>query len=302
MCAPKGGPYPSCNGDPSCGDKCPEWQASLEFAKNFIESADALPASQKFALVGFASEALEESSFVDAQTALDAMDTFYYTGGYTNTGDAVEECRRLLVNDESDAEMSLILITDGTPTRPDTEKAGSPYTEAKTHAIDMANDALSEKIHITGVFVDTSSSTSSFLKQLTSPGMFMEVSTFDELDSSLSESLVELVQCDDSSDVPSSSPSSTPSDTPSAMPSASPTASPTCVPKDIDVCVAIDRSGSICNAECPDKTCTTCANWEAEINFTNNFINRTTEWDGDTALCSCYIWERWRSSAVSSLY
>lgn len=289
VCAPIGGPYPSCKGDPSCGDDCPEWQASLAFAKNFITSVDGLSSSQQFALVGFASEAVEESSFLDGPSATNAVENLIYSGGYTNTGDAIEECRRLLANDPNPngAEKTIILITDGAATRPDTEKAGSPYTEAKGHAKDMSEDALKEDIHIVGVFVDTSSSTSSFLKELTSPGMFLEISEFDMLlNTTVSDRLVELVECSDLSEMPSSSPSSSPSATPSEVPSSSPTASPTCNPKNIDVCVAIDRSGSICDDTCPDRNdrgaCLPdgCDNWQAQIDFANAFIKGATSWEG----------------------
>lgn len=170
----------------------------------------------------------------------------------------------------------ILLITDGIPTRP----GASPYDEAKEYALETSVQAKEdEDITIIGVFVDTGSRTSSYLQNLVTPGYYLEAE-FDELNVSLLDSLMAGVEC--AEEEPTAMPSSMPSNAPSSFPSASPTSSPTCNPKDVSVCVAIDRSGSICSSECVSgQDCPTCTNWEAQIDFTGAFISSTRDWDGE---------------------
>jgi Mg-chelatase subunit ChlD len=277
VCGP---PYLKCNGDPNCGENCTEWNSSIEFAKELVKRTDELPGAQRFALVGFASTVKQESFFVGADDALDSLSNLAYTGGWTHTGGAIDACADLLNND-SQGQKTMVILTDGIPTRPDPDGEGSPYSFAKEHALERSISAKEQDnpITIIGVFIDTGSKTSSYLQNLVTPGYYLEAE-FDELDSNLLDSLMSGVEC--SEPAPSSMPSAAPSISPSAEPSVSPTSSPTCLPKSIDVCVAIDRSGSICSDECvKEEPCDTCENWEAQIDFTEAFISKTETWDGE---------------------
>lgn len=277
VCAPPGGPYLHCNGDPDCGQNCTEWTSSVDFAKRFLARTDQFPGKQRYALVGFASKVVQESTFVSADETTDNLDSLVYTGGYTHTGGAIDACRELLA--ERSGGKTILLLTDGIPTRPDPEKAGSPYDYAKEYALERAIDAKEEDgITIVGVFINTGTKTSSYLKELVTPGFFLKAD-FNELDDDLLESVVSGIECTQTA--PASMPSSELSSAPNAVLSSSPTSSPTCDPKDVDVCFAIDRSGSICKSECEkSQPCPTCTNWEASIDFTDAFITSTLTWDG----------------------
>jgi Mg-chelatase subunit ChlD len=123
---------------------------------------------------------------------MSTVEEFRYAGGWTSTGPALELCRNELA--DSVGERTIILLTDGTPTRPDSEGTGAPYTEATDYATEQADAAKEDDITVITVYVNTATGTSSYLESLASPGNFIEVNDFDNLDE-VQERLLGLVQC-----------------------------------------------------------------------------------------------------------
>lgn len=292
MCGP---PYLKYNNDPSCGENCTEWNSSIEFAKELVKRTDELPGAQRFALVEFASTVEQESLCLSAPTTLSSTLTKSptATGGWTNTGGAIDACADLLNND-SQGQKTMVILTDGIPTHPDPDGEGSPYSFAKELALERSISAKEQddSITIIGVFIDTGSKTSSYLQNLVTPGYYLEAE-FDELDANLLDSLMSGVEC--SKPAPSSMPSAAPLILPRAEPSVLPTSSPTCLPKSIDVCVAIDRSGSICSDECVKEE--RALRYLQKLGSTNRLYggihlqNRDMGWRA--AVCPRHLWKHW---------
>lgn len=218
---PKKSSY-SCGGDPNCG--CTNWDAVVQFANAFIDGMSASDAANQFGLVKFSTSARVESELNgNATAAMDAVTNLRYTSGWTNTTGALENCRDMLKDSTSDK--AIILITDGAPTRPlDPDSPTSNYDYAREQALIQAMTAKeAEDVNIVGVFVNTTSGTTDFLKKLTThTGLYIEVTDFDELDG-LSDSLVDLVQCPPPPPVPTPAPT---------LPSRA------CEQENIDVCIA----------------------------------------------------------------
>lgn len=189
ICTPSGGPFISCSGNPDCG--CDNFDRVRQFTNNLIKETS--EASQtKWGIVAFASSARVITPLTSPLEAINAVELFRYTGGWTATGSALELCQNKLKN--STSERIIILLTDGTPTRPDPNLSGSPFAEARDYATEQANSAKEDDITLITVFVNTATGTSSYLKSLASPGYYVEAADFNELGDT-ADLLLDLVEC-----------------------------------------------------------------------------------------------------------
>ena len=154
-----------------------------------------------------------EIPLANSAKASDVVTNLRYTSGYTNTAGALKLCRELLQGSTAD-QKAILLLTDGQPTRPKAPEGSSStnYDYAREQALEQATIAKDdEDTSIIGVFVKTSSSTSSFLEKLASPALFFEVPDFENLDQ-VTTSVVDLVhQCPPPPPAPHCSAHSTPS-------------------------------------------------------------------------------------------
>lgn len=187
ICTPAGESFISCKDNPNCG--CDNFDLVREFTKDLIEDASS---EANWAVVAYATTARVETPLVERAEALDTVDEFKYTGGWTSTGPALELCRNELK--DSARECRIVLLTDGTPTRPDTAGSGSPYNEATDYATKQADSAKKDGIQVITVFINTATGTSSYLESLASPGSYVEVTDFSALDD-VAERLLGLVSC-----------------------------------------------------------------------------------------------------------
>ena len=71
------------------------------------------------------------------------ISSLVYSGGGTNTGDAIRECHSTFDLQQQDEENVIVLVMDGKPTR---SPAGKDKEKALEHAMEQANDAKGNKI------------------------------------------------------------------------------------------------------------------------------------------------------------
>lgn len=159
---------------------------------NFIGDTDDLPELNNFAVVAFSTNAYLKSPLTSADDAMSTVEGLRYTSGWTHTASALELCRREL--DKSDAERAIVLVTDGSPTRPYT--SGPKFQEAKDEATKQTKAAKDDDgiTMITVLVDDSSTSSADYLKTLSSEGFFLQVNDAADLEN-VQESLSDLIQC-----------------------------------------------------------------------------------------------------------
>jgi len=145
----------------------------------------------KFGLVQFGTSSSKKkpssAGLVPASSVVDYLqNSMVYTGGMTHTGGAIEDCRDNL-NAAGGSNKVMVLVTDGTPTRP----SSGPQAEA-TEQANIAKDTYG--ITILPVLVKTTSTDSSFLKSLGSLDELIHVDLFDQLNTLVGE-LTSLMFC-----------------------------------------------------------------------------------------------------------
>lgn len=89
---------------------CGNYEGVTTFAKNYVSSLNGLGTVSVVKYGSTASVISPQGSADDAETAIE---TSAYTGGYTNTEDAIKKCKKEL---KGTANPVIVLITDGTPT------------------------------------------------------------------------------------------------------------------------------------------------------------------------------------------
>eukprot|EP00522_Entomoneis_paludosa_P002711 CAMPEP_0172473096 /NCGR_PEP_ID=MMETSP1065-20121228/68676_1 /TAXON_ID=265537 /ORGANISM="Amphiprora paludosa, Strain CCMP125" /LENGTH=1381 /DNA_ID=CAMNT_0013231265 /DNA_START=638 /DNA_END=4783 /DNA_ORIENTATION=+ len=227
---------------------CQNFADERDFTAHLIEQADALEYDQQFSVVSFSTESdirvpsNGNPGLVDAATAKSfVQNSFFYKGGWTNTGDAIKNCHDSLATSTNGAGV-MVLITDGTPTtgahysNGNEVPKGSSYSEHRAWATDKADAAKGDGITIIPVVISESvSANAAYLKTLGSdPGLMVEVQQFSALDGTLN-SILALMQCTAGDDVPTPNtqrnggPPTTPSPTDPPFTDA-PTPSPTKAP------------------------------------------------------------------------
>jgi hypothetical protein len=158
---------------------CRNYEIVNNFSKDFTSEAAAaagvpgVPAP-KFALVRFATDATTLAGLGLSSGVITALNNVDYTGGFTNTGEAIETCRSQLTNSIA-ARKVILLITDGTPTVDadgDTCSGTSTSNNCFTYATTQANSfkATASNLLVT-LYVNTGAgSSSSFTNSLATPG------------------------------------------------------------------------------------------------------------------------------------
>ena len=94
-------------GGASC---CGDYRVVQDFATKYIQSLDA---HGTVSVVQFADRAKLIASPGDAESAISQIASEPYTGGFTNTEEAIELCAKQVKNLDNPV---VVLITDGTPT------------------------------------------------------------------------------------------------------------------------------------------------------------------------------------------
>jgi len=98
---------------------CGNYETLTTFASNYITKLDELyPEKTSFGVVKYATTAMEVVDDAAAHRAIHEItkgEWSQYTGGFTNTQDAIHKCIELLADSKFEKK-SIVLLTDGTPT------------------------------------------------------------------------------------------------------------------------------------------------------------------------------------------
>ena len=106
-----------------CANDCPHFNVQTkDFANGFIQrfEVDVLNKGGRagaYGVVSFGDTAKTVSGLVGVAAAQAKIDALAYTGGYTNTQDAIAECRSVLSSSLPGEKKVMLVFTDGTPTR-----------------------------------------------------------------------------------------------------------------------------------------------------------------------------------------
>jgi len=238
---------------------CPNWNVHIKgFAKNLIQGLDGV-ANSEFAIVTFAQFSEIDQDLSIASDAMNTIDVLEYRDGWTNTQEAIDQCRMELEKASTDRLKYMILVTDGLPTNNKANEPNQICSSCKDEARVEAKDAKDADISIISVGVNTASFNETILRELASPGMYFSVTGgFDELykeiekvNQAANRCISEETCVPDECDVCNGpgkylccdgSQSCDPEDCPRSMP--------------VSVCIALDESGSVCKDDGPD-----CPNW-----------------------------------------
>ena len=160
----------------------------------------------EFSVVEFATQAVITSGLTDDVAAKAAVSGISYTGGWTNTEQAILKCNATLNTSTADVKF-IALFTDGAPTvfgftdtgpssgcNADGGPVGSPCRNAAVTAADAAKAA---GIQIATVLVSTVSATEDFLaKKIASPGLNYTADSFADVDKLVQEISIEVDPCE----------------------------------------------------------------------------------------------------------
>ena len=160
----------------------------------------------EFSVVEFATQAVITSGLTDDVAAKAAVSGISYTGGWTNTEQAILKCNATLNTSTADVKF-IALFTDGAPTvfgftdtgpspgcNSDGGPAGSPCRNA---AVDAAEAAKAAGIQIATVLVSTVSATEDFLaNEIASPGLNYTADSFADVDKLVKEISIEVDPCE----------------------------------------------------------------------------------------------------------
>jgi hypothetical protein len=106
-----------------CDTDCPRFNTDTKnfatgFIAQFAQKATQNGATQtQFSVVSFATKATERTGLTTAANAASAVDSLTYTGGWTNTEEALQKCQATLPNTDPTTKNVILLFTDGTPTK-----------------------------------------------------------------------------------------------------------------------------------------------------------------------------------------
>jgi len=161
----------------------------------------------RFSVVEFATRAKITSGLVNSTTAINAVENIDYTGGWTNTEQAIRNCTETL--DKSDADLKFVLLlTDGSPTaigefatgRADGCDAdgGPKNSPCRTAAVTAADEAKAADIQIATVLVSTVSTDGDFLEDRisSSPDLFFPAPNFGNLTELVDDIVEEINPCE----------------------------------------------------------------------------------------------------------
>jgi len=177
------------------GTCCANFEKVREFAKIMTESLNGYGAFGASVVKFSTSASIESNMNTDIDTTLSALDGLAFSGGWTDHSDAIYTCQSTLPS-TSDAKNIILLVTDGIPTKPDTDRNGN---DAEDYAEMRASAAKNQGTVILPVFISSSNSEAqvNYMKRLSSDDNVFTTTSFDELNG-LIESLTTTVLCDGS--------------------------------------------------------------------------------------------------------
>ena len=196
------------------------------------------------------------------------MNGLDYKGGLTNHAEALERCQETFLGTrDPNVRNVILLVTDGVATWP----RGNPFGEAQSAAALVKNEGT----YIRPVFIDGQNQQQlDYMSSLSSDGEVSEGNSFGELPA-LIQGLLPEILCEETSTAPSAYPTLSISSQPSRQPS-------DCTGI-VNVCFALDMSGSVCSPDfsnpqncddCPNECCeggfnedTCCGNFNAVKSF-----------------------------------
>ena len=201
---------------------CYNHEMEREFATKFISTMDSYGGTQRFSLVTFADDGHQVMSLQTADLANYDIDRLVYTGGKTNTGEAIKNCHDFLSNGHA-PNKAMIILTDGKPT--------ASYEGNEDHMGYARQEATSAKlagITVMAVTVDTPHTDMDKIRQLASSDNFIvEVVDFTNLNVEKVNELVQMVKCEPGTPFISSMPVASGSLSPVTSPvTQSPTSAP----------------------------------------------------------------------------
>lgn len=156
----------------------------VNFAKKVINSLNQIDREKSFSLVTFSTDAEEERGLTTARNVRNYLNNDVdYSGGYTNTKEAIEKCQHTFGN--SDRQNVILLVTDGVPTRP----SGDPFQAARNEAAEVKG--LSNPTYVQPVFINAGGNPQNaitFMNDIAS-GRVFTIDDFDDLNDSLVDRL-----------------------------------------------------------------------------------------------------------------
>ena len=181
-----------------------------DFATFLIGNLTASPeiGEARFGIVEFATNSEVTSPLTTPVNAKAAIDGIVYTGGWTNTEQAIRNCTATLKAPGSMADLKvMLLLTDGAPTTfgefatgradgcdADGGPVGSPCRDA---AVVAADEAKAAGISLATVLVSTVSASGSFLeKNISSPDLYFPATDFSQLDLLVDDIVSRIDPCD----------------------------------------------------------------------------------------------------------
>ena len=190
--------------------ECPHILEVRDFVTSIVKKVHSIGGNKQFSMVTFSDSAKTIHGLTDSEsTAVNAVQGAAYVGGYTHTGGGIKACADTLTNVNS--ERLILLVTDGTPTR--------PSSGALSYANQQATLAKNAGITILPVYIQQS--VSSHLGNMqdfaSNRDDVIEVQEFDELPGVLND-VLDKIDCDVGSQSPTGEGESAPSETPSRSP------------------------------------------------------------------------------------
>jgi hypothetical protein len=180
---------------------CGNWVKQLNFTKRFIDEIDSSPGDDRFSVVAFSTKVHEVTHPLGPAAGAKAfLDTLVYAGGYTNTGDAIQQCYETMKYSLA-ATRVIVVVTDGTATagRHNVSITGLEAENQlhQQYAEGQAENVRDAEIVVIPVAVNTISLNLTKLIALTSnPSLLLEAATFNDLDkSSTVQALKNKTQC-----------------------------------------------------------------------------------------------------------
>ena len=180
-----------------------------DFATEFIDQLTAAIGTgntAQYSVVEFATRAKITSELTTPDDAKAAVSGIDYTGGWTNTEQAIRNCTETLEDSTADAKF-MLLLTDGSPTaigefatgRPDdcNEDGGPVGSPCRNNAVAAATAAEAADIQIATVLVSTVSTDGDFLeKNISSPDLFFPAPNFGNLTELVDDVVEEINPCE----------------------------------------------------------------------------------------------------------
>ena len=177
---------------------CPNWETVKDFTIAISSGLDGAISTIGESVVRFSTDAtvVNQLSWT-SQDTIDAVDGLVYTGGYTHHQEALLDCQTTLA--DSTVPNFILLITDGTPTRPENDPWGAGQTAATT--------VKNEGTIILPVFIsdNPSQNETDYLKSISSNDTVQVFSSFNDMNKDIAGVLVESM-CDFLPTTPTPSP------------------------------------------------------------------------------------------------